>query len=737
MKSFTQAFLAWSLILMSFSIKAQDISGKITDESTGIGIPFVQVYIAELQTGTRADSNGYFEINRVPAKKLTISVSAIGYATGYSQFDASASSSFNMALQPQHVELTEIVVATTSSKLSNDNVMMVSKKTMIELDRSSGNTLMENLTNMGGVDQLTTGTGIGKPIIRGLSGNRVVTYAQGIRVENQQWGSEHGLGLGDAGIGSVELIKGPSSLLYGSDAIGGVLYFTDQDYAELGQVEGYASSRFFSNSLSSQNQMGLKVHRNKYKQNFYGSYKSSGDYQIPDGQRVVNSRFDEKSFKTSLGFNNNYWVTNLRYSYLQNNFGITGEDSVYHSEISRNTLVPYQRIDDHKLSTENIFFIGDSKIELTLGYTKNRRQEFEDVEDTAALDMNLETGSYNVRYKFPVKALNMVIGVQGMYQRNINSGIETLIPDALTNDVGVYSLAQFSLQNWDVQGGLRWDYRKLDGLETSVGDEGFEALSRSYANINASAGALYRISETFNIRFNISTGFRAPNTSELLSDGEHEGSNRYEVGNADLKNEQASQVDIGLTYANDHLEITINPFVNQIRDFIYLRPEDSTINGKQLYYYDQTNALFSGGELGFHYHPHEIHWLHFETIYSAVFAKNDRGNALPLIPANNFNSTLKIELGKKRRLRLSEIFIQHIFKFDQRRTAGFEDPSASYQLINTGLILDLQLGNNILQFKAGVNNLLNTTYIDHLSRLKTLNVPGPGRNTYVGLKYMF
>ena len=250
--------------------------------------------------------------------------------------------------------------------------------------------MAEAISNIPGVEQTTTGAGIGKPVIRGLSGNRIVTYAQGIRIENQQWGDEHGLGVGEVGIESVEVIKGPASLLYGSDALGGVLYFIDERYAQHNTVEGFVGTKFLSNTLGSKNSMGLKIHKNRLKFNLFGSYSSQADYKTPNASRVFNTRFDEKNIKGSLGFDAKKWISNLRYSYLQNNYGIV-EDAVFTTATEREFILPFQTIDNHNVSFENIVFTGNSKLNLTVGYTNNYRKEFEEDSNNQALGLQLNT----------------------------------------------------------------------------------------------------------------------------------------------------------------------------------------------------------------------------------------------------------------------------------------------------------------------------------------------------------
>jgi iron complex outermembrane receptor protein len=267
-----------------------------------------------------------------------------------------------------------------------------------------------------------------------------------------------------------------------------------------------------------------------------------------------------------------------------------------------------------------------------------------------------------------------------------------------------------------------------------VTDEGgFSALKKSYNGLTFSGGTVYKLKKT-KFRANISSGFRAPNTSELLSDGVHEGTNRYEKGNTNLKNENAIQVDFSFDYQNEHFSFSVNPFYNAIQNYIFLSPTNAVIDNSPVFEYIQSNAFLYGGELGFHYHPHKIHWLHLESNLSTVIAEDRNGNSLPLIPQTKLNSTISAEISHKGKVKLKNVFVQNIYKFQQNRTGLFETATNDYNLINIGLKLEILTKNNPIEITTGIRNVLNTKYIDHLSRFKTLEIPNQGINFYIGLK---
>ncbi|MBL4861629.1 MAG: TonB-dependent receptor, partial [Crocinitomicaceae bacterium] len=365
-------------ILFSIVLFGQEFTGTVKDELTNETIAFAKVYFSDMNSGTITDENGVFYLSNYPNKKTSIQISYLGYKTKTLEINFSEIKEMTFFLEISHLTLQEVVVSVPGGKLQNENIVSVDRKKIEELKETSPLTLSEAISTIPGVEQRTTGAGIGKPIIRGLSGNRIVTYAQGMRIENQQWGDEHGLGIGDVGIESVEVIKGPASLLYGSDALGGVLYFVDERYAKQNYIEGFIQTNFQSNTLGTLNNLGLKIHKNKLKWNLFGTYISNADYQIPNGERVYNTRFEEKNFKTSFGYSKKNWISNLRYSFLQDRFGITEEDSIYSSSKERVSTLPFQTIDNHNLSWDNTIFTRDSKLNMVLGYTGNRRKEFED-----------------------------------------------------------------------------------------------------------------------------------------------------------------------------------------------------------------------------------------------------------------------------------------------------------------------------------------------------------------------
>jgi len=749
-------YLLLIVMLSSNALWSQNsIKGTITDE---IQAPVMgaDIYIEQLHIGTTSDESGNFELQNIPQGTHKLSISFVGFNTQNIEVNlASSNITLNIALDPSVFHMDEVIVSAPFNKLQSENVMKIESKGIETLRKTGAPTLMQSISTIAGVSEITTGTGIGKPVIRGLSGNRVLVYTQGVRLENQQFGNEHGLGMNDSGIESVEVIKGPASLLYGSDALGGVLYLNPEKFAYQDETKIELSQNFYSNTLGSNTSLGFKTSKNKLKLIFRGGYNSHADYQIPDGDKVTNTRFTEKDFKAGIGLNLDQFVTEFRYNYNQSEIGIP--EGIGEQTSSRSVELPYQDLETHILSLHNHFYLKESKIDFNLGYIINNRKEFEEEHDHdddhegeeenhegPALDMNLKTLSYDLKYNFAeMGKFETIAGVQGMYQLNKNFGEEILIPDAIINDFGVLVTSTMKINEiHSLQGGIRFDYRNLqsdpyeieapvDGQESLI----IEGIERDYKNFTFSLGYKTLLFNTITTRINLASGFRAPNLAELTSFGVHHGTNRFEIGNPDLESEQNFQTDVSLEYGNEHFEIFANGFYNKLNNYIFASPTGAMIDDHDVYQYVQSDAKLYGGEFGFHLHPHPFDWLHLESSFETVIGEQDNGDYLPLIPTNKWANTIRTEFkGSKK---FSEIYAALILDsyFEQDKVSEFESNTPAYNLFNVRMGGNLNFNKMDLGINLSFNNLLNETYISHLSVLKTDMIPNPGRNIVLGLNF--
>lgn len=744
-------FFITLLFAVNMALFSQNrISGTIRNAETSEPVFSANIYFPQLEKGTMTGPDGKFSIDNLPQGNYKLVVSLIGFAS-FTKEITIPSEDIEIALQPSAIEMEEVIVSTPFHQLQSENVMKVDRASVSELNRKGAVTLSDGISQIEGVESLTTGVGIGKPVIRGLSSNRVLVYTQGIRLENQQYGEEHGLGINSKGIGSVEVIKGPASLLYGSDAIGGVLYLNPERYAPANTTGAEAESDYFSNTLGYQASLMAKTSTDKLKFLVRGSLASHSDYESGNNIRITNTRFNEKDLKAGIGFQDRKYKADLRYNFNRSEIGIPEEIGIQSTR--KDPLLPYQKIDNHVLSLTNNLYFAKSSLDLKLGYQFNNRKEFEEhhedehneEEDVSphgadldpSLEMHLESLNYNLKYNLPrIGNFEIISGVQGMYQTNDNFGEEILIPNAETVDFGIFTTTHYHLDNWDFQGGLRFDNRSIntESYQTEDGAS-VEEIDRAFNSINGAIGAKYQYEQKFFARLNLASGFRAPNLSELTSNGIHHGANRYEKGNSQLKNEENFQVDLALEWRGRHVEAFINAFNNSISDYIYISPTGEIIDSNPVFEYTQGNANLYGGEIGLHIHPHPLDWLHLESSFETVTGKLKGGNYLPLIPANSLTNTFRIEFEKGRLFSEKYAFIRLKNVFDQNNPGMFETRTGGYALLGAGLGANIDFGSSVISLGLNGNNLLNKSYISHLSRLKPDNIHNIGRNFMISLSW--
>jgi len=724
-------FILLALSFTFINTSAQySLSGTVLDAQKNT-LPGASITIKNTQIGTLSDMDGNYTLHS-SEKDIVVVFSYSGFHQEKIVIHFNKNNQkLDVVLKENVFEIDEVILSTPFNKLQSENVVKVSYKSVQSMQKKGIQNLMDGIAQISGVRKMSTGTGISKPVIRGLSGSRVLIYNQGVRLENFQYGDKHGMGISEAGIESVEVIKGPASLLYGSDAIGGVVYLVPEKYALPKLTQANFQSQYFSNTEGFNTNIGVKSSIENWQYLVRAALSEHADYRIPANNMVTNSRYNNKDLKAGIGYKNDLITTDIRYNFNKSQNGIPKKIGIQESSYKMSGL--YQDLDNHVLSLKNTIKIKKTQIKTNIGYTNHKRVLIKD--EKQKIGMQLNTLNYDTKFHLPnLKKLESIIGIQGMHQTNTNFGMSYLLPDAKIDNIGIFGTANYQIKKISIQGGLRYDTRHIITQDVSKAGEasyrpGFDKQLESYTG---SLGFKSNIFKKLNIRFNMAAGFRSPNLSELASYGQHAG--RIEIGNKNIKNENNWQTDFALEYENPHIEFFANAFYNQIHNYIFLAPTGEEQESMVVYQYNQKDAYLYGSEIGFHIHPHPWDWLHIETSFETVTGKSKNGDYLPLIPANRWNNQIRF-INDNQYKHLDKWFvnigIMHTFK--AINVSQFESTQDAYTLFNSSLGGDFSYRSLRLNLSISAHNIFNKDYISHLSVLREQEIPEIGRNIILGV----
>ena len=578
-----------------------------------------------------------------------------------------------------------------------------------------------------------------------------------------QWGDEHGLEIHTSGISSIELIKGPMSVLYGSDAIGGVIYISPEKYLKENGLKVDIESLYNTNYSGITSSLGLNTTINKFSLLARASIIDNGDYENADGI-VENTKFDMADLKFGIGFNSKGFESDLRLNFNASTIGIPHEehgdhddhddddhddddhDDDDHDDEHEEEEESYQELENTVISWRNSLKFNKSELQVTLGLSENLRKEFghheeeghddhdddhddddhddheEHEEGEAHIDMQLQTTSLDFKYLFPKSdKFEFILGGSILNQENTNFGEEELIPNAEKQDLGFYGISHVHLNKLDLMVGFRGDQRDITT----------NSFNKSYSSFTASLGLKKNLGSSSVLRLNYASGYRAPNLSELFADGVHHGTARYEIGNDRLLVEKTNQIDLSLQTYSDMITFGVDVFYNFCNNHIFLNPTGSSMEGMPVYNYSQADSNISGIEVMMSGKTN-LDWLTYNTSLEYLSGKLEEGGYLPLISPLTFKLDFDLDFNQA-----GTYEIGLLSKANQNDVSDFETSTESYSLVDISGSYMLNLANNDLNLFWSVSNLFDKEYVDHLSRLKTLNIHDMGRNISVGLKYSF
>jgi iron complex outermembrane receptor protein len=696
---------------LAIAANAATLTGKVTDAVTKQTLPGAVVSIPDLKISVPTDNNGNYTIKNIPAKgRYLVQASFVGYKTESAIVDLAKTQTTNFALGTSSIETDEVVVTGVSraTEIKKSPIPLVAvSKTFLDQRAASGN-IIDAIANLPGVSAVTTGPNVSKPFIHGLGYNRVITLMDGIRQEGQQWGDEHGIEVDQNSIDRIEVIKGPASLSYGSDAIGGVVNLISPPPVPDGSVLGSVQGVYGTNQGLMNGSFRLQGNNNGLVWGTIVSAKEGKDYQNQHDGRVYATGFKEKDARAMIGVNKSWGYSYFNASLYDDLQDIPdgSRDSIsrqFTKQITEDdavrTIVPqselnsygipvlHQHVQLYRIYNNSNFILGNGgNLVVNLGYQFSHRREYTHPEDaaTAGLNLHLSTYTYDVKYNYTTSGgYETTVGVNGQYQNNtIGDATDFPIPAYHQFDIGPFAIIKKSYGKLDLSAGGRYDTRSFSGqaayVDTLSGKypqlytgnnptttpgvmPQFSALNKTFNGFSGSFGGTYNFSKEFLLKANIARGFRAPSIAELSANGPDPGSQIYHVGNSNFKPEFSTQEDVGAFLTLPNVSASVEVFDNHIQNYIFqqqqLNPDGSpAVNPAyplySIFTYVQSKARISGGEFSLDIHP--VNWLHFENTLALTYGTNlgnggpvpDSLKYLPFIPPLHTHSELRGNFAK-------------------------------------------------------------------------------------------
>jgi len=782
-------------LFLSLNVIAQNavINGKLLSMDNS-KIEFANVGLKQTKFFTTTKSDGSFVLTDVPFGNYTLIASCTGFFTKEIPVlvDRLELNLNEIKIETYQIIFLDVTVKVFSKKmLDKENpvaIYIVNEKT---IDRTSESNIIDVLSkNTPGLTSVKSGPNVSKPFIRGLGYNRVLTLYDGIRQEGQQWGDEHGIEVDAYDIQNAEVIKGPASLMYGTDALAGVVSLFPYKPKLRNGVEGRYVSEFQSNNLLIGNGLRWSIVKNNWSFAIRSSWRFASNYQNSIDGKVYNTNFNEKNISSVLGYTTEKTIIRFNVSFYDNRQGIPdgSRDSltrqftrqifngaadilelrpiISEEDLNSFKIAPiHQHIQHFRVYSLGDFKLKKGSLDYSLGFQQNRRKEFNQPETPylAGLSLRLNTANYHLKYSFPVvKNVETFLGMNGVYQFNENQAATSFtIPNYQLFDGGIFVYSKWKKNKFSVCGGIRNDIRTINfdnfyiqsdsltgfdsqvtGLDTTDETLQFPSYSKVFQGLSASIGLSYFINKNWTVKANIGRGFRAPNITEIASNGLDPGARLIYLGNRNFVSEFSLQEDIALLFNSRNFSGEIGIFNNNIQNFIYLALVADSNNqpivdaqGNRTYQYKQAKAHLYGFETWVAFHPEKLKNLSVNGSFSCVYGFNreekyrnqgnqgNQGEYLSLIPP------ARLLLNAAYSFQIKNSFIQSVrpvfeYEFNARQNRylaenNSETATAAYSLFNLQLGIDFKyLKSKTAQFQFQANNIFDTAFQSHLSRLK-------------------
>lgn len=653
--------------------------------------------------------------------------------------------------------------------------------------RQQGNTFINTLEKIPGVSAINTGVGIAKPVIRGMSLNRVIVTENGLKQEGQQWGVDHGLEIDQYSVDRVEVLKGPVSVMYGSDGIGGVINILPAIVPTKNSFKGEVIGSYKSNNHLYGSSVKLNFNKNDVYTIVRATGQSFASYRVPAtkfnyngfelpiyNNRLKNTGGQELNAHLTQGIRRKWGQSSITFSNVHQKmgffvgaFGVPRSYQLEHTAPYRTVEKPYQTINHLKIINNTHIHLPNGKLEWELGYQQNTRAEIaaqhnhnvnqivhntKDVD--ASLHLVLQTLQLNLRHTHNWEKVKNVLGFATSYQHNQIGGHEFLIPNFQQFQSGVFDYLEYNISpKLLLATGLRLDYIQQNAKATTADyfentgdyirtDTLAPGINNKYVNTSFSVGLRYTSNNNNLWKLNLGTAYRAPSINELLSNGIHHGTFRHEKGYANLSEEKGFMWDLGYQYSKSKTSIEITPFVNYFTNYIFLRPTGTfspLLGAGQIYQFSESEVLFAGFEIAGSYKI--IKGLSVNTDIEYVWNKLATSQTgLPMTPPFSWRSDISFQpFPYHDTWNTLNIIGEAQYFGRQYRTYINEPKTEGYMLYHLSLSQSFAFKNNKqkLSIYFQWRNITNTIYLNNMSRYRILNLPEQGSNIQCLLRFEF
>jgi len=695
----------------------------------------------------------------------------------------------------KQVNLNEVVVSTSRKKAEVRSSSMNTEIVKSDFLNShfSGN-VVQAIENIPGVQSMDIGMGSSKPMIRGMAFNRIAVAEEGVKQEGQQWGSDHGLEIDAFSVSSVKVTKGPASLLYGSDAMGGVIEILPERMKTADQIFGEMTliGKSVNTSLGGSLLLGMK--RSTWQYQLRGTMLRYGDYRVPTdhvvyltrelpiyNKRMKNTAGSEHDISLSAqhqkgGYESRYSLSSVsqKSGFFPGAHGIPDISRLKDDGDSWNIDLPYQWVNHIKAATHQQYQWQRTTLTADIAYQFNHREEWSEfhthyssqqppeTDPDKELEFKLHTVSANVflNRQSADRMADYTVGINTQLQDNGIGGYGFLLPAYDRQTLGAFALGKWHISDdLLLTGGIRYDWGRISikphydpyltayleeqgydvaslaasGSYTSALPSDGKEINRNFDDFSGSIGMVWNIDRSNMLKVNLGRSFRLPGANELSADGVHHGTFRHEQGDATLDSERGWQVDIAYNYEGRRLKAGVSPFMNIYDNYIFLSPtgEWSILpHAGQIYRYEEVKALFLGGE--FSLDVSIMPWLKWHTAAEYVYTRNrDANTALAFSPPATIRNSITWQQKK------FEIGAEVQTICRQEQVAHNEDITPGATLLHLNASVCIPIAGTEVHLYLQARNILDKKYYNHLSFYRKIEIPEPGRNINLSMRIPF